>query len=279
MTEAHDWAGRVGDTWAAEWQRTDRSFGDLATRLNAAILAAAPETGRALDIGCGAGATSLALAVARPRLQVTGADLSVEMLAVARERAAGHANLDFVAGDVLRIAAATAPIDLMVSRHGVMFFADPVSAFAALHAAAAPHARLVFSCFRSPAENSWATEIAAAVTGAPPAPRDGAPGPFAFADRTRVAGILADAGWSDAAAEPVDYANRAGAGADPVADAVSFFTRIGPAAPLLRELPPAAREAALARIAAVCERHRVGDAVDFPAAAWLWTARARGSRT
>src|SRR5690242_17548636 len=108
MTEARDWAGRVGDTWAAEWQRTDRSFGDLAARLNAAILAVAPDTGRALDIGCGAGATSLALAAARPRLQVTGADLSVEMLAVARARAAAHANLDFVAGDVLRIAAATA---------------------------------------------------------------------------------------------------------------------------------------------------------------------------
>ena len=101
-----------------------------------------------------------------------------------------------------------------------------------------------------------------------------APGPFAFADHTRVAGILADAGWFDAAAESVDYANRAGEGDDPVADAVSFFTRIGPAAPLLRELPAAAREAALARIAAVCERDRVGDAVDFPAAAWLWTARA-----
>ena len=274
MTEARDWAGRVGGTWAAEWQRTDRSFGDLAARLNAAILAGAPETGRALDIGCGAGATSLALAAARPRLAVTSADLSAEMLAVARERGAGLANLDFVEGDVLAVAAKRAPLDLMVSRHGVMFFADPIAAFAALHAAAAPGARLVFSCFRQPGENRWASEIAAAVTGSPPAPREGAPGPFAFADRDRVANILAAAGWSAAAAEPVDYANRAGAGGDPVADAVSFFTRIGPAAPLLRDLPPAAREAALARIAAVCEKHRAGDAVDFPAAAWLWTARA-----
>jgi SAM-dependent methyltransferase len=274
MTEAHDWIGRVGGAWASEWRRTDRSFGDLARRLDAAILDLAPETGRALDIGCGAGATSLALAAARPRLNVTGVDLSPAQLTVARERAAGRINLDFVEGDILAVAAKSAPIDLFVSRHGVMFFADPVAAFAALHAAAAPGAPIVFTCFRTMAESRWASEIAAAVTGAPPASRDGAPGPFAFADRERVVAILADAGWSDVTAEPVDYANRAGAGDDPVADAVSFFTRIGPAAPPLRELPPAAREAALARIAAVCEKHRVGDAVDFPAAAWLWTARA-----
>ena len=274
MTEAHDWTGRVGGTWAAEWRRTDRSFGALADRLNAAILEVAPETGRALDIGCGAGATSLALAAARPHLSVTGADLSPDLLAAARGRAAGLANLDFVEGDVLRTGAAIAPVDLMVSRHGVMFFADPVSAFAALHAAAAPGAPLVFTCFRDPSQNLWASELVVAVTGAPPAPRKGAPGPFAFADRDRVARILAAAGWTDASAEPVDYANRAGEGADPIADAVAFFARIGPAAPLLRELPPPAREAALARIAAVCERHRTGDAVDFPAAAWLWTARA-----
>lgn len=274
MTEAHDWIGRVGGIWASEWQRTDRSFGDLAQRLDAAILALAPETGRALDIGCGAGATSLALAAVRSRLAITGVDLSPAQLAVARERAAGRSNLDFVEGDVLAVAAKRAPIDLFVSRHGVMFFVDPVPAFAALHAAAAPGAPLVFTCFRQPAENRWASEIAAAVTGVPSASRDGTPGPFAFADRARVAAILADAGWSDAVAEPVDYANRAGAGPDPVADAVSFFTRIGPAAPLLRELPPAARETALARVAAVCEKHRAGDAVHFPAAAWLWTARA-----
>lgn len=274
MTEAHDWTGRVGGTWAAEWRRTDRSFGALADRLNAAILDVAPETGRALDIGCGAGATSLALAAARPHLSVTGADLSPNLLAAARGRAAGLANLDFVEGDVLRTGAAIAPVDLMVSRHGMMFFADPVSAFAALHAAAAPGAPLVFTCFRDPSQNLWASELVVAVTGAPPAPREGAPGPFAFAERDRVAQILFDAGWADTAAEPVDYANRAGEGVDPVADAVSFFTRIGPAAPLLRELPPAARDAALARIAAVCERHRAGDVVDFPAAAWLWTARA-----
>ena len=274
MTEARDWIGRVGGTWASEWQRTDRSFGDLARRLDAAILDLAPETGRALDIGCGAGATSLALAAARPRLAVTGVDLSPAQLTVARERAAAHTNLDFVEGDVLAVAAKHAPIDQFVSRHGVMFFADPVAAFAALHAAATPGASLVFTCFRSPEGNAWTRDIAIAVTGSPPEPRGTAPGPYAFADRDRVAGILSDAGWTAAEAQPVDYLHRTGEGDDPIADSLTYFQRIGSMAPVLREMPPTGREAALQRIAAICERYRTDNAVDFPAAAWLWTARA-----
>lgn len=274
MTDESDWTGQVGETWASEWQRTDRSFGDLARHLDAAILAAAPETGRALDIGCGAGATSLALAAARPDLAITGVDLSPGSLAVARDRAARLANLTFVEGDVIAAARRLAPVDLFVSRHGVMFFDDPVRAFAALHAAAAPGAALVFSCFRAPAENAWISEVVEAVTGAPLAPRDAAPGPFAFADDGHVARILADAGWVGATAAPVDYTYRAGEGDDPVADAVSFFSRIGPSAPILRTLLADQRDATLARIAQVCARHRHGDAIDFPAAAWLWSARA-----
>lgn len=274
MTDARDWAGQVGGTWAAEWQRTDRSFAGLAPHLDAAILAAAPDRGRALDIGCGAGSTSLALAAARPGLAVTGADLSTALLAVARERGAALANLDFVEGDVLDTASDLAPIDLMVSRHGVMFFADPVAAFATLRAAAAPDARLVFTCFRQPQDNAWVAAAVMAITGSPPPPSSGAPGPFAFADQARVADLLAAAGWRDAKATPIDYRYRAGQGADPVADAVGFFSRIGPAAPLLRDLPASERGAAVARLAATCADHRAGDAVDFPAAAWLWTARA-----
>jgi len=275
MTGASDWLGRVGDVWASEWERTDRSFADLAVSLDAAILAAAPAgAGTALDIGCGAGATSIALAAARPDLSVIGVDLSQAQLAVARARAADFGNLEFVEGDVLSAAAARAPIDLFVSRHGVMFFPDPVAAFAALHAAAAPGARLVFSCFRTPEENAFSQEIERAVTGAPPSPRGTAPGPYAFADPARVAAILAAAGWADAKPRAVDYRHRAGQGADPIGEALAYFSRIGSAAPLLRAMAPAERAAALTRIAAVCARHRRANAVDFPAAAWLWTARA-----
>lgn len=257
MTQAAEWAGLVGDAWAAEWRRTDRSFAALAVHLDALIAATATaDATTAIDIGCGAGATSLALATARPALRVTGIDLSPELIAVARARGTGLANLDFEAGAVEAVAGSRAPVDLFVSRHGVMFFADPVVALRALRAAAAPGARLVFSCFRGARLNPWASEIAAAILGAPPPPPPPgyAPSPFAFADPDFVIGILTEAGWRSHAPEAVDFAYRAGEGADPVADALSFFTHIGPAAPVLRAAAPDARAAMLERMRQVIER-------------------------
>lgn len=142
MTVAADWAGRVGDVWAEEWRRTDRAFAGLAPHLDAAILDAVPPGPfTALDIGCGAGATSLALAAARPDARIVGVDLSSELVELARRRTEQLGNCRFGAGDVLAHAAAVRP-DLLVSRHGVMFFADPHAAFAALRRAAAPPRRV-----------------------------------------------------------------------------------------------------------------------------------------
>lgn len=276
MTSASEWAGTVGDTWASEWRRTDRSFAELAPRLDAAIRAAAgPSPHVIVDIGCGAGATSLATASAFLQAQVTGIDLSAELIATATQRADGRENLAFIASPVEQAVAALAPIDLFVSRHGVMFFPDPVAGFSALRQAAAPGAALVFSCFRAPALNPWASEVVEAVLGPQPAPpADYAPGPFAFADPGFVTRILERSGWRLLGNEAVDYMHRAGEGADPVADALAFFGRIGPAARALREVDPDRRPAILDRIAAVLARYRTGNAVDFPAAAWLWSARA-----
>lgn len=274
MTDASDWRGRVGETWADQWERTDRSFGALSVRLNDAILQVAPQIGTALDIGCGAGATSLALAGARPRLQLTGVDLSAAQVAVARKRAAAFPNLAIVEGDVLEIVGTHAPIDLMFSRHGVMFFADPVAAFAALHNAAATGAPLVFSTFRARQANAWISQVAAAVTGAVSNAAVDAPGPFAFANYERVNAILSGAGWRDIAAEKVDYFSCTGVGDDPVADSLAFFQHIGPVAPVLRAMVPSEREVALARIAGLCMTHRRESVVEFPATAWIWSARA-----
>jgi len=303
MTTAYDWTGAVGDIWAREWRRTDRSFADLSRHLDAAILAAAP-TGnfRALDIGCGAGGTTLALATGRPDAEILGVDLSEGLVAVARARAShatvlprrrepsaggdsldnpglpparehgGEVGVTFLTGDAITIARRHAPFDLLYSRHGVMFFDDPVAAFAALRRSASPGARLVFSCFRDWALNAFASEVGVAV-GAD-RPDATAPGPFAFADRDRVAAILADAGCRDAVATPVDFAYRAGEGDHATDDALSFFQRIGPAAPVLRAAAPGDRPAMLERLAAVIESRRARDAIDFPAAAWIWSATA-----
>lgn len=273
MTPA-DWTGRVGESWAGEWRRTDRSFAGLDPALEPAVLAAAsPSPIRAVDLGCGAGTTALAVARARPDAEVIGLDLSRDLLAVAgrRREDQGLANLSFAIGDSATTAAAVAPVDLFFSRHGVMFFDDPNSAFRRFAAAAAPGAALVFSCFAAIADNPWATEP---VGVAPPsvAGTGAVPGPFAFADPARVAAILTAAGWAAYPPQRVAFRYVAGAGEDAVADAVDFFGRIGPAARALRDSPAAGRPALLDRVVAACRRRLDGGTVSFPAAAWLWTA-------
>ncbi|HVF94023.1 MAG TPA: class I SAM-dependent methyltransferase [Sphingomonas sp.] len=276
MTTASEWSGRVGDAWAQEWRRTDRMFAALAPVLDAAILAAAPAGAvRAIDIGCGAGTTSLALAAARPDIMVTGIDVSPDLVAVALARAADLPNCTFVTADLNRPSPIADPgsVDLLVSRHGVMFFDDPTAAFVRLRAAARPGAALVFSCFREAAANPWASDLVAAVTGNPVAPASGyVPGPFGFADPAIPAAALAAAGWRVAEPVPIDFTYIAGAGDDPVAEAVALFRRIGPIASAMRATPRSGEM--VDRLASALERYRTGAAVTFPAAAWLWHATA-----
>lgn len=275
--QGSEWQGTVGDVWAREWRHTDRSFTGLSRHLNAAILAAAPATGRAIDLGCGAGETSIALAAARPDLSVTGVDISPELVAVATERGAALASLDFRVGDTAALDPATAA-DFFLSRHGVMFFADPVAAFTAIRAAAVPGAGLVFSCFAPRALNQWVQVIDDAVGNSAPAPAGGyIPGPFGFADRDFTATMLAQAGWVDAQPVTIDYAYVAGAGADPVADAVDFFSAIGPAARAIADAAPDRRPYFRDRLAKALAGHEADGQVKMRAAAWIWTARAGGT--
>jgi SAM-dependent methyltransferase len=276
MTEAAQWRTEVGHAWAEEWLRTDRSFAGVSAALDAAILDVAPGTGAALDIGCGAGSTSLALARARAALAVTGIDLSPDLIAVANERGAGIENVRFQIADA---ADPAPPIlggahDLAVSRHGVMFFAHPKAAFETIRSLLKPGAPFVFSCFQSVERNPWASRVAEAITGEPMAPTGDTPGPFAFADRDYVSALLTDAGWSDLQAQDLDYRYVAGQGQDPVEDALSFLSRIGPAARALSTLSDAARPAARARLRALLAQHVDGEAVAFSAAAWIWSVRA-----
>ena len=272
MTTTFDWEGRVGDVWADEWRRTDRSLAGLGRRLDAAILAAAPETGIAIDLGCGAGGTSLALAAGRPELAITGIDLSPSLVAIANERAAGIANLSFRVADAQSLGGSEA--DLLFSRHGVMFFDDPVAGFAALRDAARPGGRLVFSCFAPHAANEWALVVEAAVGVAASTPSGYAPGPYGLADPAFTQDMLERAGWVDAMPTPVDFTYVAGEGADPVEDALGFFSRIGPAARAMHDAAPDRRAAMRASLRAALAGHVRDGAVTFPAAAWIWTATA-----
>lgn len=272
--DAAGWTGANGDVWAQEWQRTDRSFAGLSAELDRTICAVMDGRVMAVaDVGCGAGGTSLAAASANPAATLTGIDISPALIGVAQARAASTPNVRFIAAPVEAAIADAGPFDLILSRHGVMFFDDPIDAFTRLRAATRPGGRLIFSCFRAAPLNVWARETMAATGETPPAQDGYVPGPFAFADAAFVQALLAGAGWSEIEASPVDFAYRAGSGDDPVADAVGFFSRIGPAARALKAADPGERAAILERVASLCAARLQDGHVDFPAAAWIWSAR------
>ena len=270
MTTGMDWRAQVGRSWAEMYPQTDRAFTGLTQRLLERVFARPGEA--ILDIGCGAGELALAIARTRPRARIVGLDVSAELVAAAQQRAANHPNAEFTLGDAATWRSEGFAPDLLVSRHGVMFFEDPLAAFAHLRALAVPGSALVFSCFRSPRENRWAAELAE-LLGSPPPVDPHAPGPFAFADPQYVEPILVAAGWHGVDFEPVDFAYVVGMGDDPVTEATAFFSRIGPAAVALRELDEAARGEALGRITQMLEVHRSDNLVALGAAAWIVTAR------
>ncbi len=260
------WNGPGGAQWVAQQAHTDAMLAPVA---RAVIAHAAPAaTERVLDIGCGCGSTTLMLA---PQVaHVTGLDVSAPMLEVARQRGAGAANVDWVLADAGDYTAAE-PVDLLFSRFGVMFFGNPLAAFANLRRSARPGARVVFACWRPITENPWMrVPLYAAYEHVPRLPKlaPDDPGPFAFADPDRVAGILTGAGWSPPSFEKFDVALDIAAGGGLEA-AVAQATNIGAASRALRDAPEEARPAAIAAIRAALAGYVDGDRVALPGAVWL----------
>jgi SAM-dependent methyltransferase len=273
MNAVPNWSGNTGDVWAKLWRDTDRGLSQIGEALNRAIARAAPDRPfRALDVGCGAGSTSLSLAGSRADARIIGCDISATLVDVARARAGEAANLEFRLGDAETVAAGEGPFDLIYSRHGVMFFDDPHRAFATLCQAAQPGGRLVFSCFQAWALNPWASDLAEAAAAGPVAPPEREPSGFAFADIEYVEGILSAGGWSGVERESVSFRYVVGEGVDPVRQALEFLTSIGPASNIVRALAGDEQERAVSRMRAELEQRCSGGIVDFPAAAWIWSA-------
>jgi ubiquinone/menaquinone biosynthesis C-methylase UbiE len=203
VAQAAYWSdGLGGRGWVAEQEGMDRQLAPLG---DAAIEAAAIQPGEAvLDVGCGCGATTLRLAeLTGPTGRVLGADISTPMTQVANERleAAGHAQASAVVADAQVVDASVMGglFDVIFSRFGVMFFADPVAAFTNLRSHTNPGGRLAFVCWQSPKVNRMFSDFGRELNRLfpnLPAPDPLAPGPTAFADAERVMQILTDAGWS-----------------------------------------------------------------------------------
>ncbi len=265
------WNDQAGLTWAEMQPLLDRQLEPLGERGMEALAPAPGE--RVLDIGCGCGDTSLALARrVAPSGSVLGVDISAPMLAVARKAAvSADANVRFAELDA-QIARFDILFDAAFSRFGVMFFSDPMAAFANIRAALKPGGRLAFVCWRKPAENPWMmVPMEAALRYLPPPPPADPlePGPFAFAQKSRVESILHGAGYSAIALSPFDI----DIGGFALEQALTLALRVGPLGRLLRESPEQ-REHVVDAVRQALAGYVTPGGVRLASATWIVTARA-----
>jgi SAM-dependent methyltransferase len=261
------WNGTAGQAWVAVQATLDRAFRPFEDLLAQAIPAASQN--HVLDIGCGTGGTTLAVA---RRIgaggHCTGVDISGPMIAAARTRAQRQ-NVDasFVQADAGGHPFTPQSFDALVSRFGVMFFDDPVGAFSNLRRAVRPGARLRFLAWRDASENSFMTaaeHAAAPLLPALPARQPGAPGQFAFADRDRVFSILRQNGWTNIAIQPIDVVCSF-----PEEELVQYLTYMGPVGRLLQQADSQTRDRVLAAIRPAFDPYLRGSEVAFSAACWI----------
>ena len=272
VPQASIWKGSAGRAWVDSQALLDQMFKPFETLLVDAVPAGSED--RVLDVGCGTGSTTFAIA---RRLgsagRCVGVDISDPMIAAARDRAAREDTpAGFVLADAQAHAFESASFDKVVSRFGVMFFDDAVGAFANLRRAAKDSASLRFIAWRSAAENPFMTtaERAAAplLPGLPERQPD-APGQFAFADRGRVTHILQESGWSDIVIRPADVVCTF-----PERKLVAYLSRMGPVGSRLEDADERTRQLVVDTVRAAFSPFVQGAEVRFMAACWVVDANA-----
>ena len=272
--QAAYWGGTAGQRWLERQEMLDSVLAPILEVLIERAAVAAGE--RVVDIGCGCGASAIAVAQRVGGTgRVTGLDISAPMLARARERAPADLPLELVLADATVHGFEPGRADLLISRFGVMFFADPALSFRNMRKALRPGGRLAFACWRALSDNPWMDlPLQQALKHVAPPPRPGPddPGPFAFARAERVQGILADAGFSAIALERVDLVVdlAAGRGLD---GAVRGALDIGPVHRTLDGQPPETEAKVAEAIRAALAALQQGDTVPLGASVWIATAR------
>jgi SAM-dependent methyltransferase len=267
--QAAFWNGPGGQMWLTAYERTRQAVAPFG---EAVLAAAAPQLGgHVLDVGCGTGETTAALAKSvGPQGRVLGIDVSEPLIATARAQTI--ANATFAVGDAATHRFEGKFFDLLFSRFGVMFFGDPVAAFTNLHHALKPDGRLVFVCWRPLKENPWS--LLPFQAGAPylpsmerPGPED--PGQFSFGERARVEHVLGQSGFGAPSFLPLDHPIRLGQTA---AEAVENVAHRGPLGRLMAQATAEQADKAKKAILAVLARHEGAAGVALPGACWLVSA-------
>jgi SAM-dependent methyltransferase len=277
MRETYDeqaavWNGAGGRAWVDAQELLDRMYKPLEDLLMAAVTASAAR--EVLDVGCGTGAT--VLAVARQlgaNGTCTGVDVSEPMIAVARARVErAHLHARFICTDAQRHAFDPDAFDLVISRFGVMFFDDPVAAFSNLRRAGRQGAGLRLIAWRSAADNPFMTTAERAAAPLLPmlaARKQGGPGQFAFADPAWVRSVLEKSGWADVDIQPIDVVC-----AFPKAGLRSYLTRLGPVGRALDGADEETRARVLETVIPAFDSYVQDEEVRFTAACWMISGRA-----
>ena len=275
MNQIEFWNGDHGTAWARYADIVDIMFAEITD----AVLAAAKITvgDRVLDLGCGNGGTTLAVAdKVTPIGNVTAIDISAPMLERAQERAdaAGLVNATFVLGDASVYPFAENSFDAMVSRLGAMFFDDPEATFRRMAPSLDSGGRIALGVWRGPRENLWAMGPVAAAKeflDMPPRPGPEEPGPFSFADPDRVLSVLGGAGLTDIEIDPLNFQIPLG---HTLEEALNFVMEMGPLSAPLGNVTGENRRKAIAAITDVLRENQGEDGiVRLAGACWIITAR------
>jgi SAM-dependent methyltransferase len=271
--QAEYWNVNAGQKWTDHQEHQDQVLRPVSDRLIAAAQAKPGE--RVIDVGCGCGATTIDFAErVGPDGAVLGLDVSAPMLTRARERAPRDLPITLELADATVRDLTRHGADLVVSRFGVMFFADPATSFANLRKGLKPRGRLVFACWREAKQNPFfILPLREAGKHAPPLPETNPedPGPFAFASEARVRRILSEAGFVDIHLEPHDLELDIAVGRG-LETAIRAALTIGPTSRMLDGQSEAVRAAATAEIRKALAAHVRGESVPLGAAIWIVTA-------
>jgi ubiquinone/menaquinone biosynthesis C-methylase UbiE len=267
------WNGPGGQHWVDRQQMQDVLLAPISDMLIDRSKVKAGE--RVVDIGCGCGATTIAFAdKVGASGHVLGVDVSAPMLALARKLTPAAAPAEFALADATVHAFTPSSFDLLVSRFGVMFFAQPELSFANMRKTLRPGGRVAFACWRTPRENPWLLlPLQSAYKHVPKMPQLGPedPGPFAFADDARVLRILGEAGFASIALERQDlsFDLAAGQGLDM---AVKTAIDSGPASRALDGHPPETKAAVAESLRTDLAPFMQGNKLPLGGSIWIVTA-------